>query len=165
MTAVAVAQKQPDELACVLIPLHHGQQLLLPQVCIAEIVPWRRVKPLEGAPDWCLGVLGWRGEAVPVLRFEWLNQGRQEAPAQGRCLVVMNRTSEGAALPFYALAAEGLPRLVQVADGDLAPDRGKPGRAETQIVRLGTETAAIPRLVFIEQQVSRLRDPASPGGV
>jgi chemosensory pili system protein ChpC len=155
MTAVAVANN-PEELACVLIPLC-GTQLLLPQVCVAEILPWRRIKTLNGAPDWCLGVLGWRGEAVPVVRFERLNQSRQEVPSLGRCLVVMNRTSETAALPFYALAAEGLPRLVQVAGSDLAGDDAKPGRAESQIVRLGAENAAIPRLNFIEQQVSRLR--------
>ncbi|MEQ8484737.1 MAG: chemotaxis protein CheW [Pseudomonadales bacterium] len=155
MTAVAVANN-PEELACVLIPLC-GTQLLLPQVCVAEILPWRRIKTLNGAPDWCLGVLGWRGEAVPVVRFERLNESRQEAPSVGRCLVVMNRTSEAAALPFYALAAEGLPRLVQVAGSDLAADDAKPGRAESQIVRLGAENAAIPRLNFVEQQVSRLR--------
>lgn len=158
MTAVAVANN-PEELACVLIPLC-GTQLLLPQVCVAEILPWRRIKTLNGAPDWCLGVLGWRGEAVPVVRFERLNQSRQEVPSLGRCLVIMNRTSEDAALPFYALAAEGLPRLVQVAGTDLASDSAKPGRAESQIVRLGAENAAIPRLNFVEQQVSRLR----PGG-
>jgi chemosensory pili system protein ChpC len=154
MAATAVAQTS-NELSCVLIPLQGGQ-LLLPQVCVAEIVPWRRIRPMEEAPDWCLGVLGWRGEAVPVIRFELLNQTRDGSAARGRCLVVMNRTTELAAIPFYAIAAEGLPRLVQVADDDVARDEGKPGRAESRVVRLGAETASIPKLTFIEQQVSRL---------
>lgn len=147
--------QQINELSCVLIPLQDGQ-LLLPQVCIAEIVPWRRIKPIEDAPDWCLGMLGWRGEAVPVVRFERLNHARGDGPAVGRCLVVMNRTSELAATPFYAIAAEGLPRLVQVADSDVARHADKPGRAESRVVRLGAETATIPKLTFVEQQVSRL---------
>ena len=69
MTA-SVAQ-QITELSCVMLPLN-GIQLLLPNVCVAEIVPWRRVKVLEDAPDWCLGLLGWRGESIPVVVFRRL---------------------------------------------------------------------------------------------
>ena len=82
MTA-AVAQKI-SELSCVIIPLQ-GLQLLLPSVCIAEILPWRRIKPLKDGPEWCLGELGWRGEAVPVIRFERLNQPSADTPGSGRC--------------------------------------------------------------------------------
>ncbi len=35
------------ELACVMIPLA-DTHLLLPNVTIAEILPWRRIKPLAG---------------------------------------------------------------------------------------------------------------------
>lgn len=155
MTAAAVAE-EPSDLACVLIPLQ-GSQLLLPSVCIAEILPWRRIKALEGAPEWCLGLLGWRGEAVPVVRFERLNQPRSEAPALARCLVVMNRTGANGGLPFYALAADGLPRLVQLSDGDLSDQDGRMGKAEARVVRVGTENASIPSLDYIEREVARLR--------
>lgn len=153
-TAAAVAE-EASELGCVLIPLHEGQ-LLLPSVCVAEILPWRRIKTLEGAPEWCLGLLGWRGEAVPVVRFERLSDSRADCPALGRCLVVMNRTSPEGSVPFYAVAAEGLPRLVQVADEDLSEQQPGPGRAQTCTVRLGTEAAAIPNLSFVERQVASL---------
>ena len=155
MTAVAVAE-EPSDLACVLIPLQ-GSQLLLPSVCVAEILPWRRIKAIEGAPDWCIGLLGWRGEVVPVVRFERLNQPHSDAPALARCLVVMNRTGDNGALPFYALAADGLPRLVQLSDGDLGDDEGRVGKAEARGVRIGTETASIPSLDYIERAVARLR--------
>ena len=152
-TAPAVAQ-EPSELSCVLIPLEEGQ-LLLPSVCVAEIMPWRRIKVLPEAPDWCLGLLGWRGEAVPVIRFEHLNRpGEGRRP--GRCLVVMNRTA-GSAAPFYALAAEGLPRLVQLVESDLSEKDDQPGPAETRIVRVGAEPASIPRMSFLEQQVGALQ--------
>lgn len=44
-----VVAQQSTELSCVVIPLS-GMQLLLPNICIAEILPWRRVKALEDAP-------------------------------------------------------------------------------------------------------------------
>ena len=62
---VAVVAEDLTELSCVLIPLD-GARLLLPNISVAEILPWRRVKALNDGPDWCLGLLGWRGETIPV---------------------------------------------------------------------------------------------------
>ena len=47
MTMAAQVAQEPNDLTCVLIPLRDGQ-LLLPSVTIAEIMPWRRIKVLEG---------------------------------------------------------------------------------------------------------------------
>ena len=154
MTALQVAQEASD-LSCVLIPLRDGQ-LLLPSVCVAEIMPWRRIKVLEGLPEWCLGLLGWRGETVPVVRFERLNQPRVEGPAPGRCLVVMNRTGAGA-VPFYALAVDGLPRLVQLSEADLADQDEEPGPAVSRVVRVGAESASIPSLGYLEAQAASVQ--------
>src|SRR5690606_10613326 len=150
-TAVA---NEPTEMSCVLIPLEDGQ-LLLPSVCIAEIMPWRRIKVVPEAPDWCLGLLGWRGEAVPVVRFERLNGTRADGRRAGRCLVVMNRSGAGPT-SFYALAVDGLPRLVQLTGSDLGDRDGQPGPAEARRVRVGAELATIPNLGYVERQVASL---------
>ncbi|MCB1683328.1 MAG: chemotaxis protein CheW [Pseudomonadales bacterium] len=154
MTAAQVAEDLA-ELSCVLIPLQ-GSQLLLPSVSIAEILPWRRVKALADTPDWCLGMLGWRGEMVPVVRFEVLNGAAPEARRSGRCLVVMNRARNSKGLAFYAIAAEGLPRLVQLASNDLTNESTRLGRGESVAVKVGTESAVIPNLDFIETAVAKL---------
>ncbi|HEY5647363.1 MAG TPA: chemotaxis protein CheW [Pseudomonadales bacterium] len=146
---------EPNELSCVVIPLENVQ-LLLPNVCVAEILPWRRVKALSERPPWCLGLLGWRGEMIPVIRFETLN-GKPASPRKGgRCMVVMNRTRNANGLPFYALAAEGLPRLVQLTADDLSNAATRLGPAESVVVKLGTETAVIPNLTVIETAVAKL---------
>jgi hypothetical protein len=59
-------------------------------------------------------------------------------------------------LPFYALAAEGLPRMVQLTADDLANESCKLGVAEQVVVKVGTETAVIPNLDLIETQVAKL---------
>lgn len=153
--AATVGHDEPADLSCILLPLKDCQ-LLLPSVCVAEITPWRRIRPWPAAPDWCLGSFGWRGETVPVIRFERLNQPRTQCDVRGRCLVVMNRTGIGCATAFYALAVDGLPRLVQLAEGDITHHDGRLGRAESLAVQIGTETASIPNLGFLEQQVGRL---------
>lgn len=152
----AVVAQELSELSCVLIPLNDGG-LLLPNVCVAEILPWRRVKAVEGLPEWCLGLLGWRGELVPVVRFERLNDEHYQDRKMGRCMVVMNRTRVADGIPFYAIAAEGLPRMLQLAEDDLANLPGKLGSAEVVSLRVGTENAVIPNLEMLERAVSKLK--------
>lgn len=152
--AVAVAQEL-TELSCVMIPLNDSQ-LLLPNISIAEILPWRRVKAITDGPDWCLGLLNWRGESIPVVRFECLNRMEGARRRAGRCMIVMNRARSADGIAFYAIAAEGLPRMVQLTTDDISNESSKLGPAESVCVRVGTESAIIPNLEFIEDHVAEL---------
>lgn len=146
---------QEEEVQCVVIPLAQ-HSLLLPNVCVAEILPWRRIKPLPDAPPWLVGVLGWRGEMLPVVDFDALCSGSASADGQARCLIVMNRSSARGA-GFYALLASGLPRLLSVAAEDLEGGGEGAGTAtyEALRVQLGTEVATIPDLNQIELAVQK----------
>ena len=153
-----VAAEELVELGCVLIPLQE-QVLLLPNVSVAEILPWRRVRAVNDVPPWCLGLLGWRGEAIPVVRFEVINGSQNPVRKTGRCLIVMNRARSG--VPFYAIAAEGLPRMLQLNVDDISSDTRETGPAESVVVQVGTEAASIPDLDFIESEVAKLARPKS----
>ena len=152
----AVLAVDAKELACVMIPIA-DTHLLLPNVTIAEILPWRRIKSLENGPKWCLGLLGWRGETVPVIQFESLN-GRSETAAgsRSRCLLIMNRARRATGREFYGLVATGLPRIVHLTDDDIANQSVRLGPAEVAALRVGTETAVVPNLSFIEEQLATL---------
>jgi chemosensory pili system protein ChpC len=145
-----------SELSCVLIPLQ-GTQLLLPNISVAEILSWRRVKMLKDAPVWCLGLLGWRGEAIPVVRFEALNDDAETERKTGRCIVVMNRAHCAQGLPFYAIAANSMPRMVQLTASDIRGTPGESGPAELVTVHLGAETAVVPNLEYIESAIAGLQ--------
>jgi hypothetical protein len=71
-------------------------------------------------------------------------------------MIVMNRARSADAIPFYALVAEGLPRMVQLTDGDLTNVPTQLGKAEMVSLRVGTESAVIPNLELIERHVSQL---------
>ena len=162
MNTAEVVANDANELSCVMIPTHQVQ-LLLPNVCVAEIMPWRRIKTLKDAPAWCIGLLGWRGQTVPVVHYASFADPTIEAPAMPRCLVVMNRarTSKGPA--FYALAAVGLPRMVQLVADDLQNAEVELGVADVMQVHVGTEQATIPNLAFIEEQLADLMAHAADG--
>jgi chemosensory pili system protein ChpC len=154
----AVVASDTTEIACVMIPVR-DTHLLLPNVSVAEIVPWRRLKALDRGRDatpWCLGFLGWRGESVPVIRFELLNGGGVEASPVGRCIVVMNRARSRKGRSFYAVVADGLPRLLRLSGEDLSSKPVRLGPAEVASVRVGTEPAIVPNLSYIEEQIATL---------
>lgn len=144
---------QEEEVQCVVIPLAQ-HSLLLPNVCVAEILPWRRIKSLPDAPSWMVGVLGWRGEMLPVVDFDALCTDAPSQAGQARCLIVMNRSSARSS-GFYALLANGLPRLVPVAAEDLEGEAQSDVPFEALKVQLGTELATIPDLKQIEQAVQK----------
>lgn len=144
---------QGTELSCVVIPAGK-RRLLLPNVCVAEIVPWRRIKEVRDTPDWCLGITGWRGITIPVLNYAAFTG--EAATATPRCLVVMNRARSREGQPFYAMAAEALPYMVQLSDEDLRGDNSNLGEADVMAVKMGAETAFIPDLEYIETQVRML---------
>ena len=153
----AVVASESTEIACVMIPVG-DTHLLLPNVSVAEIVPWRRLKALDRADavPWCLGLLGWRGETVPVVRFELLNGAGVAGSPVGRCLVVMNRARSRKGRAFYAVAADGLPRLLRLNAEDLSTKPVRLGPAEVASVRVGTEPAIVPNLAFIEGQIATI---------
>ncbi len=158
MSSAAVALvNESNELSCVLIPTP-GEQLLLPNVSVAEIVPWRRIKPLENGPSWCMGFSGWRGQTIAVLNYAGFAQD-VDAPAAARCMVVMNRARSTTGPAFYALAAQGLPRMVQLVDEDLGGENLPLGPADVMKVTVGTEVATIPDLAYIERCVGELSAP------
>ncbi len=154
MSALAVGSEL-QEVQCVVIPLQDAR-LLLPNECVAEILPWRRIKPLQGLPPWCMGILGWRGETIPVVRYELLNEHVDAKSAQGRCIVVMNRSKLAMGPSFYAFAAEGLPRLLQLTSDDVEQSEPLVGPVDTAALKLGTELVQIPNLELVEREVLAL---------
>lgn len=159
MSAISAQQAdQALELTSVVIPTEGGKNLLLPNVSVAEILPWRRIKPSDNGPVWCMGHFGWRGEVMPVVDFGGFAPNAEKRRKAARCLVVMNRARNMSGPMFYALAAEGLPRMLQLMDDDIKQVSGDLGPAEVMHVELGTEVVAIPNLSFIEDRVRDLAD-------
>lgn len=155
-----IAEEIGEDINCVLLPIG-PLGLLVPSVCVAEVLPWRRLRELGNSPEWLVGLLGWRGDSIPVVRFELLNGATESASnpsaAATECVVVMNRCRSAHGQPFYAIATDGLPRMVQVGEEDMHPEQTHLGIAESAAVKLGAEQVRIPNLGYIEDQLMNLR--------
>ena len=155
---VALAEEFDQDMGCLLLPVG-PISLIVPSVCVAEVLPWRRVRPLSDCPNWLLGVLHWRGGDVPVARYEPLNGAEDSFPQTGRYVVILNRCRSVNSLPFYALATDAMPRMVQLGAADVSPQQIHLGVAESAALRLGAEQARVPNLGFIEDQMALVSAP------
>lgn len=147
--------REAGEVSCLILPLDECD-LLLPNDCIAEVLPWRRVKPPASLPRWCTGTLVWRGHTVAVIDFGVISGLREQPRLNRRALVVLNRITMREGSAFYALACAGLPRILRATEEELRETVSVPvPQAGLAALRLGSETAVIPDLQFIEDLVNQ----------
>src|SRR5690554_7410418 len=64
--------EQTDGISSLLLPLK-DKQLLLPNVSVAEIIPFSQLLTTASPAKWILGQLSWRRLSVPVVCYELIN--------------------------------------------------------------------------------------------
>lgn len=140
-----------SQISSLLLPVN-GRNLLLPNTSVAEIIDYVPPVPVQGAPDWFLGHVQWRGVRLPVLSFDAAN-GSEAGPASARARIAILNTigPQRQRLPFLAIVTQGIPRLIKVQEEEISRQDGEqPGQAEQVRVRISGEEATIPNLEFLE---------------
>lgn len=137
-------------IACLYLPVHQ-QQLLLPNVSVAEVVGYQAPTEAKNKPEYFLGYVSWRGINIPVISFEHANQQQSlKATSHARIVVINTIGEHHEALPFFAIVTQGIPRLVKVASDLIKPIKGKNDKAELSTIKLDGEEAVIPNLAYLE---------------
>jgi chemosensory pili system protein ChpC len=154
MSSELVTQDEVSEVASLLIPLQ-DKQLVLPNVTVAEIIPYRAPTAISEHAGWLLGQLEWRNIHIPVLSYEILNGG-SIPPIEGARLAVINGTGTKRNLPFYAILIQGIPKLMHIKEDDIVTvEAMRSGPYDQMAVSLYGEQAMIPNLDMIENELLR----------
>lgn len=140
----------PTEVPSLMVPLL-GRPLLVPNLALAEIVPFEQPFPAEGKPLWFLGSLPWRGVTIPVVSVVRMRGEDEEIPPDAR-IAVFNGV--GGNLPFYGVITHGIPRLVRVRAQDIESTDGMYTPLDDAFVAVGGELAIIPNLLQIESVIA-----------
>lgn len=140
-----------------LIPMEDGY-LLIPGTVVAEVTGYSEPEPMEGDhPSWLLGQFNWRGQQVPLIAFERVNGHASALPTTRIRVIVLKALGDRPELPYFALVAQGIPRLLNVhPDGieDLEePMDDTPG--VIMAVLAHGEPAFIPDMEYLEDEVHR----------
>lgn len=129
------------------------QGVLLPADSVAEIIAYEPLQRIEETPYWFLGLLGWRGIAVPVASFEMLTVERASfslVSVASASLVIVRGQMDQEALPFYALVSQTLPVAHEIA-AEMLFETGEPTeKTESARVRFHNDVLSVPNLDYIE---------------
>ena len=151
MSQSVTTQDTATSITGLLVPLA-DRTLLLPNVAVAELIPYRAPHATEGAPSWFLGQVPWRDLRLPLLSFEAASGGQPEIGPQAR-VAVLNALGGRDHVKFIALLVQGIPRSLKVG-----PDLQHAGVAleplELEAVSIGEEVLKIPDLIALEQMLA-----------
>ncbi|MGE8497350.1 MAG: chemotaxis protein CheW [Pseudomonas sp.] len=151
MSQAVATQDSVGSLTGLLVPLA-DRTLLLPNVAVAELIPYRAPQVSAGMPDWFLGQVAWRDLRLPLLSFEAASGGQAQTGTGAR-VAVINALGGRPKVKFIALLVQGIPRSLKVgndlvrADVALAP-------LELDAVSLGDDVVKIPDLIGLEQMLA-----------
>ncbi|MBX2858948.1 MAG: chemotaxis protein CheW [Cellvibrionaceae bacterium] len=150
MSDIVALGENPDEIACLLLPLV-DLTLLIPTVTVAEMAPMRPVQSVEGFPDWLVGFYDWRQIKVPVISYESINGStRHPLNPDGR-MAVLNNTGVDKNLPYIAIPTQGIPRMARVTEPDINEHLNRNKRSfDLMSVKIGAEELAIPDIAALE---------------
>jgi chemosensory pili system protein ChpC len=153
MSEQLVNKINSDQLSTLLLPMDQGQ-LILPNVTVAEIIAFDEVAPVDGAPDWLLGMLEWRTQKVPLISFERINELPYASDSASRRIAVLNGVVDSARLPFCAMVTAGVPRGMRVQPAEVSEQEvAGHGPAEIASVVVNGEAATIPNIDWIQAKI------------
>ena len=110
-----------NEIRGVLIQIA-GSQLLLPNAATVEVLSYADPEPIPDAPDWLLGQIRWRGWRLPMVSFARIAGTHSEGSTIGTKVIVIKALGGDPKLPYFALVAQGFPRLVTISRDNLVVD-------------------------------------------
>ncbi len=147
-----VISQDAESLTGLLMPLA-DRMLLVPNVAVAELIPYRAPQAAQGMPAWFLSQVQWRDLSLPLLSFEAASSGEPQPVGSAARVAVLNAVGGRDHVKFIALLVQGIPHSIKVdaslarADVELAP-------LELDAVNLGDMQARIPDLVGLEQKLA-----------
>ena len=133
-------------------------QLVLPNEAVAEVVGWVSPTIAEDVPEWFLGHIEWRGEAVPVISYEGFNDSPSDALSGKSRIVVLNGSGQFNDMDFFAMVIQGIPHMLrvdvenmtEVADVESVP-------SVQMVVNSAIGTGIIPNMHHIEKAIHAVK--------
>jgi len=146
---------EAEELYSLLVPLA-DDRLIVPRVCVAEVVRYTNPESDQGSHNWMLGTITWNGRALPVVSFEG-TIGKEVPAATGRTRVVVFYSSTGKIKSgYFGLLTQGFPQLVRVNRDVLKLDATEGWSDEAPVlcrVKMINEFPLIPHLEKLEEMI------------
>jgi len=127
----------------------------LPNVTMAELIPFQAPQPTSAQAPWILGSIEWRGTMIPVISYEAFCDQRSGPQGQDLRVAVVNAPNgESGGLRFFGLVTQGIPSLIKLEEAAIKENQNTNLlKGQKMAVTLETGHAVIPDLDMIEQAI------------
>ena len=141
-----------------------ASRLLLPNATSSEVLSYAEPEPMADAPDWLLGQIRWRGWRLPLVSFARIAGTHSEGAAIGTKVIVIKALGGDPKLPYFALVAQGFPRLVTISRDNMIVDSEHREVMPDGIrlrVMFNDDVALVPDLDAAERMIVEVLRPAA----
>ena len=91
--------------------------IVLPNASVSEVIDFREpARPAAGMPDWLLGSVTWRQQAMPVASIERMFGQPFNSEAPKLRIVVCYGIRQNGRFPYLGFVAKGIPRMMRVTE-------------------------------------------------
>lgn len=141
-----------------------GSQLLLPNAATVEVLSYADPDPIGDVPDWLLGQIRWRGWRLPLVSFARIAGTHTPGSAIGTKMIVLKALGGDPKLPYFALVAQGFPRLVTITRDNMiiatAHEETLPDGIRLRVM-FNDDVALVPDLDATERMIVQVLRPAA----
>jgi len=146
-----------EEIKCIILKIN-GDELLMPNASVAEIIPIKNIINVANKPGWMLGYLDWRGNSVPLISFEAMGGVRMPSLATGNVkAAILFSIGEDNQFPYLSILMQDTPKTISVKEEDLLSNMEENNHpAVEESVMLGDESYSIINLEKLESIVKEV---------
>ena len=154
MQSLTSNQQTKEALPCLLIPMQGGR-IVLPNVTMAELIPYQVPQATTTEVEWIVGAIEWRGTMIPIISYESFCGQRTGPQGQDLRVAVVNAPNgETGGLRFFGLITQGIPSLIKLEEAAIKENHnGNLLKGQKMAVTLETGHAIITDLDMIEQAI------------
>jgi chemosensory pili system protein ChpC len=145
-----------DELYSLLVPLA-GERLIVPRVCVAEVISYQTPTDMNNAPPWYVGLVSWSGRNVPIVSFEGAFGQPLPTVSTRTRIVIFHAASGKLQAGYFGMLTQGFPQLVRVNADVVRPDPSRTFSERSPVIcqiRMINETPLIPDLQRLEEMIA-----------
>ena len=142
-----------DVRQCLLIDIGRNR-LIVPRVLVVEIIDFEGLA-LDNSYASEIAMFSWRGVDVPLVATQVIDPEYQDDFTPDSKVVIFHGVARSATVPFYAIKTRRNPRLLNVAEDDIAELSSMTllSEAELMCVDVNAETAIIPCVDYLESYI------------
>lgn len=143
-----------EAIQVLIVPLR-GQNVVIPQSIVSEVVPVPEVSGNSESEDWMRGDIEWRGQSIPLISLELLCQAdNADSFNRTRRVAIIRSVNQLESAEFYAIEVHSIPHPVRLTKLDIqSTDDEVPCDLYQQSVKASGVFARILNFDVLEQKI------------